>query len=184
MKFVKLGEIVAQHVLDMQDQTLTPLFDRAVTGEDDLRKQLDEPELEYNEDEGWSEEAQLYFEALDALKEGQKTYAGAIFLVLSRIVQDSAYEAKGSRGSAFRAGKAFGSVTLAQILWAAANNFRHYQTWPRDPKAVDSITMLKAIGIDCSQSENVCKEVLEKLGCATYEELKELVKSALDDIWR
>jgi hypothetical protein len=78
----------------------------------------------------------------------QQIYAGSMFLVLDRWIRSLALDlALPTKEDRLDAGEWINGARLSRLIWATANNFRHYKEWKDDPRAKEAIDVLKAAGI-------------------------------------
>ncbi len=111
--------------------------------------------------------------------QGREIYAGCLFIVLNNWIQSLGH----ALGIRFRerinVGPMIGNVELTGLIWAAANNFRHYSEWKRnsaiDKRAKQSIDVLGSAGILNAQSQSCASVALDLIGVGSYTELEDKV---------
>lgn len=178
--------------LKLQGNTLSVLFDSALFSFERKVKAtvranpIEDPKsLAYGIDHI---EQRYGFNILESLKQAriaehaQNIYAGSLFLVLSgwiKTLQD-----KLNVSSPYEAGEAVNETKLAKLIWATANNFRHYEEWKRpNSQAKENIAILNAAGIYGKNLDFICaSQVLQIIGAKTYEQLERKVLAIGDDL--
>lgn len=111
--------------------------------------------------------------------EAREIYAGCLFVVLNNWIQSLGEDLGIKSGERLSAGPLIGNVELARLIWAAANNFRHYSEWQRtrtpEYRAKKSIDALRAAGILEPQNESCASVALQLIGVTNYGQLEEKV---------
>ena len=106
------------------------------------------------------------------LNQAQEIYAASIFLVLDQWIK-GLRKRLGLERDKTEFGEQIGRARLASLIWATANNFRHYDEWTEPSKtAMISINILDAAGIHNVRDWNISPLVLQVLEVDTYEELE------------
>jgi hypothetical protein len=112
----------------------------------------------------------------------QEIYAASIFLVLDQWIK-ALKKRLGLERDKTEFGEQIGRARLAPLIWATANNFRHYDEWVEPSKtAMVSISILDAAGIHNVRDWNVSPFVLQVLQIDTYEELEAKVQGIGQDM--
>lgn len=102
----------------------------------------------------------------------QEIYAASIFLVLDQWIK-GLKKRLGLERDKVEFGEQIGRARLVPLIWATANNFRHYDEWAEpSKKAMISIGILDAAGIHDFRDSNISPLVLQVLRVNTYEELE------------
>ena len=111
--------------------------------------------------------------------EAREIYAGCLFVVLNDWIQSLGKTLSIKSGERLSTGPLIGNVELAGLIWAAANNFRHYSEWKRnsaiDKRAKQSIDVLGSAGILNAQSQSCASVALDLIGVGSYTELEDKV---------
>lgn len=111
--------------------------------------------------------------------EAREIYAGCLFVVLNDWIQSLGKTLGIKSGERLSAGPLIGNVELARLIWAAANNFKHYSEWQRtrapEYRAKKSIDALRAAGILEPQNGLCTSVALQLIGVDNYGQLEEKV---------
>lgn len=182
-----------KYELDLQGKTLWVLFDSALNSTESMNTAIGvanffDPCVP-DPDDHW-DERRLEFNFLRSLKEARSAehardiYAGSLFLVLVRWIKTLQDTLKIPKENYYEAGESIGGARLAKVIWATANNFRHYEEW-KDPndQAKKNIKILNDAGIRGTNLDFVCAiQVLQIINVKTHKELERKVFVVGDDL--
>ena len=116
------------------------------------------------------------------LERAQEIYAASIFLVLDQWIK-ALSKSLGIDEHQREFGEQIGRARLALLIWATANNFRHYGEWAEPNKlAKVNIKILDAAGVHNVQDSIVSPQVLQVIQVRTYEELEAKVEGIGKDM--
>lgn len=92
----------------------------------------------------------------------EKIYAGTLFVVLSSWIQTFGKRIGLTQSQWLDTGETIRNQKLSKVIWAAANNFRHYEEWRIEtPKSKLSTDVLAGIGLQSPWDRNLSSEVLD-----------------------
>jgi len=104
------------------------------------------------------------------LEEAKAIYAATAFVTLNSWIQTVGNRLEVEQNEYLSTGRQINGIYLARIIWAASNNFRHYDEWHPTTnlgKPAASITPLEAIGVGAPWNRNVCSDVFKILNFRT-----------------
>ena len=121
----------------------------------------------------WTDDAKKWTNATMVKTHSRGIYGGSLFLVLNNWRQSLGVQLDLDREDRLSVGELIGQTQLSRLIWAAANNFRHYAEWENPTTlAQNSITVLQAAGVTGQMSKNRAADVLHIIGAKDYENLE------------
>jgi len=150
--------------LDKMRPTLRALFRAAIKSQKDLDGLQFRPQRKPN--------LLQVMEWAATIERAQEIYAGSMFLVLDQWIK-ALGRGLGIQRHNRSFGEKIGSSPLAELIWATANNFRHFEEWS-DPNesAMRNIRVLDGAGIHNVRDFNVSPYVLRALEVSKYQQLE------------
>lgn len=111
----------------------------------------------------------------------QGVAAGTIFLVASSFVQTLGSRLGLNQNHWLETGVEINGVRLGRIVWASANNFRHYEEWSSvNTRNSPSISVLQNLGFTEPWTENKCAAILnliiDSLNPESYDDFAKYVR--------
>jgi hypothetical protein len=128
----------------------------------------------FPEVERWTGESQKWTNVTMVKTHSRGIYAGALFLVLNNWIHSLGVQlGLQQQEDRLSMGEPIGKTQLSRLIWAAANNFRHYAEWGSlTTQAQKSITVLQEAGVTGLMSENRAADVLNIIGAKDYKNLE------------
>jgi len=104
-------------------------------------------------------------------------YAASLFLVLNNWIQSLGVQLGiNNQEERLNVGENIRNAKLSKLIWATANNFRHYNEWSSPTnQAQRSIVVLLDAGITPPMNIILAAKVLYVIGVKTYEELEKKI---------
>lgn len=108
----------------------------------------------------------------DHMWHAEAIYSGTLFVVLSSWIQTFGKKLGLSQSQWLDTGNDVNSQKLSKVIWASANNFRHFEEWHTiTGHSQPSIDVLSSIGIIGPWNRNVTCEVLGIVAFADREDV-------------
>jgi hypothetical protein len=160
--------------LEKMSPTLQTLFQAAIKSLQDLDGLQLQPQRKANLLEVMERGA--------TLQRAQEIYAASIFLVLDQWIKALRKRLDLEKDKT-EFGEQIAGARLAPLIWATANNFRHYDQWANPNElAKINIRILEAAGIHDFRDTNIAPFVLQVLQVKTYEQLEAKVSGIGQDM--
>ena len=176
MEYDQAHGIFFGHILNLCGQSkaisnLLQAFDEFEVGIEDSRSKIEKlSPPEWRESRGARTDlpSELIQAQVDEgyLREARAIYAGALFVTLSSWIKSVGTRLELSPEDYLDCGKKVCGIHSARIIWAGANNFRHYDEWhptANSGLALRSIAPLQSIGITAPWNRIVSSDALQIL---------------------
>lgn len=165
-----------KRVLSQQRFALEGLFSSSVSA---IEKSNQRPRLG-----DWSKDIVQAFHESAVTAYASQIYAGCLFLVLDRWIQSLARDFELNVEERLDAGELIGKAPLSRLIWATANNFRHYKEWnQKNTNSQSSMQALNKAGIPDDYLKDICAmDVLILIKPTTYANLEEKVLDIADKL--
>jgi len=98
----------------------------------------------------------------DHMWHAEAIYSGTLFVVLSSWIQTFGKKLGLTQNQWLETGETIAGRRISRIIWAAANNFRHFEEWTNvNDRNRSSIDVLQDVGVVAPWDRNVTGEVLK-----------------------
>ena len=125
----------------------------------------------------WSEDIVEAFHESAVNAYAQQIYAGCLFLILDRWIRSLATDLGLQKEDRLDAGELVGKTPLSRLVWATANNFRHYKEWKQKPRDSElSVQALNAAGLYGDILDDIyAADVLRIISPLNYDDLEQKI---------